>query len=114
MPHRFPRALVRVIEDDVKKACKKAHIERWSGFGPIAEAHLSPDSEKAILVWRQASPADAESLKTSFMVGIYHLKDGVWEKHGVTAANYKSSVKLRDVETIINREKEFWNARQTA
>jgi hypothetical protein len=108
MPHRFPSKIVNAIEADVKKADKQAHAPVWQGFGSIAEAHMSPDQEKAILVWRQAGSASEDALRTSFMVGIFHRMNGVWIRKEICAANYKSTLKHRDVDTIIKREKESW------
>ena len=99
----LPKKILDAIQVDVKKVQKRKGTP-WQGFGPVAEAHMSPCSSKAIVVWRQAGHA---SERTSFMVGVFEKAPEGWTMKSIQPGNYDKDSK-EGIEHRIKQEKGAW------
>lgn len=102
----LPAKVTGVIERDVKKHFKSKK-QPWQGFGPIAEAHMSADNSKAIVVWRQGGH-NPQGARTNFIVGIFAKAGDSWTPTAEQShANFDSGSPI-GAEAIIKREKARW------
>jgi hypothetical protein len=107
----LPKKILASIENDVKKAAKVAK-QPWSGFGPIAEAHMAPDNSAAVVVWRQGGTS--EHGRTNFVVGNYVKRDDVWTLRNTVSADYKHEKPTMNIDELVRKEKKAWSKEAVA
>lgn len=100
----LPRKILNTIENDVKKKLKLSG-EPWQGFGPVAEAHMSPCQNKVIVVWRQGGYSD--TARTTHKLGIYYKPEDTWLCRETHHCNYDPGSKV-GVEAIVRKERGRW------